>query len=344
MNDFILEKIIEDILSIDKGILAEVLRLNSSGLSQIARQKTLNSGKLDLLYMYENELLLIELKAVEFYERSIQQISNYYSDLINLQKQNKLINAKIRKILLVTKASDFSFRKCEGEEIQLVVYDPRSILLKYYENFKELAYFLKLQSGDYGVVRLGLVKSTLHLLSQGKNIQDICKIEGKSLNTIKNRLSIAVHLGIIAKFDRQYFLTDFGNTLLGEDSENVQDNFTEKQIDLLSNYLCENPFYSSITYTIYSIIESVFILAKSEYPVPFLVMQNYFVRSVGKWQTWKTEKARNTATYIFSNYACELGFLAKVDNCFYITPKGIRSILLLQLNRSLKLIKASDSE
>ena len=51
-------------------------------------------------------------------------------------------------------------------------------------------------------------------------------------------------------------------------------------------------------------------------------------------------RARQTATYIFSNYACELEYLVKVNNEFFLTPKGIQAILLLQLNRSIKLIES----
>ena len=63
------------------------------------------------------------------------------------------------------------------------------------------------------------------------------------------------------------------------------------------------------------------------------------MQSVGKEKTWKSKKARNTATYIFSNYAVELGLVSKIDNSFYINPIGLRSILLLQLKRSIKLIE-----
>lgn len=118
------------------------------------------------------------------------------------------------------------------------------------------------------------------------------------------------------------------------------DRLNERQIELLSSFVKENPFYSSITYTIFSIVESVFVLAKNMYPVPEDALQDYFVKSVGKVETWRTDRARGTATYIFSNYACELELLAKIDNHFYITAKGIQSILLLQLNRSLKLIES----
>ena len=84
------EKVIEDIFSSDKLLLAKILSVNPGDLNQIARQKRFDSGKkLDLLYMQGNELLLIELKAVPFYQDIIQQINYYYSELLKLQEQLK---------------------------------------------------------------------------------------------------------------------------------------------------------------------------------------------------------------------------------------------------------------
>jgi hypothetical protein len=340
MIDSISEKIIEDILSSDKSILSELLSVNPSDLSLVARQKTLRSGKLDLLYLCENELFLIELKVVGFYDDVIQQINGYYKDLKELQVQHKLIDSKIRKIILVTEAEPEDIEKCREESIQVLTYEPQFVLSKYYENFKELSYFLKIQSADYGVVRLGLLKSTLYHLSLGKSIVEICETEGKSEKTIRNRLSLAALLNLVVKFKQEYFLTDFGEQLLEIGDAKVEDRFNENQIELLSNFVKENPFYSSTTYTILAIVETVFILSKNTYPVPKDAVKDYFVKSVGKGQTWRKEKARETATYIFSNYACELQFLVKVANHFYISPKGIQAILLLQLNRSIKLIES----
>jgi hypothetical protein len=340
MNEFISEKIIEDILSSDKSILAEIISANPANLSLIARQKVLRSGKLDLLYLYQNELLLIELKVEDFYFDIIRQIDGYFQDLQELQAQHKLISAEIRKIVLVRDAKPEEVEKCKEHSIQLLSYKPQHVLSKYYENFREISYFLKLQSGDYGMVRLSLLKTTLQLLSQGKNIEDICRIENRAEKTIKNRLSVAALLGLVAKLRQEYFLTDFGEAFLEARDEQASERLNDRQIELLSNFVKENPFYSSITYTVFSIIESVFVLAKNIYPVPKDAVEDYFVKSVGKGTTWRTDKAHETATYIFSNYACEMEFLAKVDNHFYITPKGIQAILLLQLNRSLKLIES----
>ena len=89
MNSYLSERVIEDILAADKSILSEVLSVNVSDLSIIDRQKIVSSGKLDLLYLCKDEILLIELKIVPFYKDIITQINNYEKDLIDLQ--NKLV-------------------------------------------------------------------------------------------------------------------------------------------------------------------------------------------------------------------------------------------------------------
>jgi hypothetical protein len=333
------EKVIEDILSSDNSILSDLLSVSSSDLSFIARQKITKSGKLDLLYLFKNEIWLIELKVVHFYDEFVYQINSYEQDLIELQNQNKLIKANIKKIIIATSAKQNDYDKCSTNDIRLITYDPQYVLVKFYEHFKELSEFLKIKSGDYGVVRLGLLAQSLSLLSKGKSIKEISQIEGRSEKTIRNRISVATLLNLVIKFKHDFYLSELGNKFLAINSGLIDDRLSEEQINLLSSFVKENPFFSNITYTIYTVIETVFVLSKSNYPVPFKMVQDYFVKSVGKSSTWRTEKAKQTATYIFSNYACELDFLAKIDNQFFITPKGIQAILLLQLNRSLKLIE-----
>jgi hypothetical protein len=335
------ERVVEDILSSDKSILAEILSVDPSSLSLVARQKTLESGKLDLLYLHQAEILLIELKTVGFYPGIISQVNDYCEDLKELQRKHKLIDAVIRKIILVTDCSGSDTQKCKQESVDLIVYRPEHVLSRYYENFRELSAFLKIRSGDYGVVRLGLLKPTLQLLSAGNSIGNISKTEGKAEKTIRNRVSVAGLLGLTSKYKGDYFLTDFGSQFLeAGESGSVDDRLSTAQVELLADFVRDNPFYSSITYTLLSFVECVFTLAKSTYPVPLKAARDYFVTSVGKERTWRTEKARDTATYIFSNYACELLFVTKVGNEFYLAPKGVQAILLLQLNRSIKLIEA----
>ena len=64
----ITEKVIEDIFIANKSLLANILSVNQSDLNLIARQKKFENRRImDMLYLHKNELLLIELKAVQFY-------------------------------------------------------------------------------------------------------------------------------------------------------------------------------------------------------------------------------------------------------------------------------------
>jgi hypothetical protein len=187
------------------------------------------------------------------------------------------------------------------------------------------------------MVRLGLLNDTLKLLGEGLGIKEICRLEGKSEKTIGNRISVAKLLNLVVKHKNEYYLTNLGNRF-NELRDNTRHGLSQGQVELMSDFLSENPYFSSITYSVLSLIETVFVLSKNVYPVSKEAVIDYFVKSVGKATTWRTGKAKETATYIFSNYACELEFLIKINNQFYLSPKGIQAILLLQLNRSIKLI------
>ncbi|KKR96937.1 MAG: hypothetical protein UU48_C0021G0002 [Candidatus Uhrbacteria bacterium GW2011_GWF2_41_16] len=335
------EKVIEDIFSADRSILAGVLSVNQGDLSPIARQKKFDNRRiLDLLYLHQNELLLIELKAVPFYFDIIEQINDYQQELLKLQFQSKLIKAKINKIILVTDASKEHFIACEKEEIKLIRFDIEEILFKYYQNFRELSAFLKIQPGNWGVTRLYLLKNTLALLKEGVAISEICKIENKSIKTITNRLAVASLIGLLEKNKTGYSLTKLGKEVISKEDYTSEERFNAEQFDLISEFVKDNPFYSQITFSIMSVVDTIFILSKAEYPIKYEIFQDFFVRSLGKDKTWTKPRAQLTGTYHFANYAEELGFIQKVDNHLFLTPKGIQAILIFQLNRSIKLINA----
>jgi len=335
------ERVIEDIFAIDKSIIAAILKINPADISLLARQKEVASGKIDMLFLCRDELVLVELKAVSFYEKAITQINNYYSDLLNLQNENKLIKSPIRKVILATGCSSKDKIICEAEQIHLIIYSPQAILTAYYEDFKELSLFLKLQASDFGVTRLGLITSTLRKIGEGSELIDIAKSENRSIKTIRNRISVATRLNLTAKVKEKFYLTDMGETFISCANE-LEDRLSNEQIDLLQAFVRDNPFYSPITYTILGLVESVFVLAKNYHPVPESLVKEHFVKSVGKMSTWSKEKSKNTATYIFSNYAIELNFLTKINNNLFLSPRGINAVLLLQLHRSIKMIEQKD--
>jgi hypothetical protein len=309
------EKVIEDIFTADKSLLADVLSVNQSDLSLIARQKRFDDRRImDMLYLYKNELLLIELKAVPFYQDIISQINDYYDELLKLQTQSKLIKTKINKIVLVTDVRTHHYSLCEKENIKLIKFDLEEVLTRYYQNFRELAAFLDIQPSNRGVTRLYLIKSTLKLLSEGKSFKEICRIEGKSTNTIHNRFAIASLIGLVEKNRRNYSLTTLGKEIIKAEDKIFDERFNVKQFELISDFVKENPFFSQITFSVMSVVDTVFILSKAEYPVKYDTFQDFFVRSLGKNKTWIKPKAQLTGTYHFVNYAEELGFIQRIEN------------------------------
>ena len=337
----ITEKVIEDIFSSDKSLLADVLSVNPGDLSQIARQKKFDSRKkLDLLYLYQHELLLIELKAVPFYQDIVNQINDYYNELLKLQSQSKLIQGNINKIILVTRANKDNYKQCETEKIKLIEFNLEDVLNQHYQNFKELSVFLNIEPSARGVTRLYLLKSTLSLLNKRYSFEEICGIEKMAHNTIFNRLAVDGLLNLVEKNKKIYTLTEFGKRIIAAESKTVEDRFSETQFEMLSEFVKENPFYSQITFSIMSVVDTIFILSKAGYPVNYKTFQDFFVRSLGKHKTWKQPQAQLTGTYHFANYAEELGFIQRIRNDLFLTPKGIQAILIFQLNRSIKLISA----
>jgi len=337
----ITEKIIEDIFTSDKSLLANVLSVNPNNLSQIARQKKFdNKRKLDLLYLYKNELLLIEIKAVPFYQDIINQINDYYKELQKLQSQAKLIKCNINKIVLVTHANRNNYGECEAEKIKLIEFDLEDVLNQYYQNFKELSAFLNIEPSARGVTRLYLLKSTLNLLNKGYSFEEICKIENMAHNTIFNRLAVACLLNLVEKNKKNYTITELGKKIISADSKIAEERFNEIQFEILSEFVKDNPFFSQITFSIMSVVDTIFILSKAEYPVKYDTFQDFFVRSLGKDKSWKQPQAKLTGTYHFANYAEELGFIQRIRKDLFLTPKGIQAILIFELNRSIKLINA----
>jgi hypothetical protein len=184
------------------------------------------------------------------------------------------------------------------------------------------------------------MKPTLELLKQDKTFHEICLIENKSRNTIYNRIITACLLGLLEKDKDKYSFTAVGKEFVRDEDAVSSEQFNAKQFSLLSDFVKENLFYSQITFSIISVVDTIFILSKAEYPVKYEVFQDFFVRALGKDKTWKQPLAQKTGVYHFVNYAEELGFIYRVSDSVFITPRGIQAMLIFQLNRSIKLINA----
>jgi hypothetical protein len=163
-----------------------------------------------------------------------------------------------------------------------------------------------------------------------------------SESTVGSYLRFAEEMQLVAKRSRnEYTLTELGKKYVwNRDPKAPEDHISEEQAGVMQDFIIKDPFASRAIYGIYTIVESVFTLSKNTYPVPLDLVINYFRESSGKFFEWSSKKAALDGTKMYSNYATELGLIGQIGDKFYITPNGVRFILLLQLHKTIKTVDA----
>lgn len=338
------ESQVEDALVANLFLLQKILNLPSSDLKLIARQLRLKSGKqmVDILLSSGKNLCLVELKVTRFSEEFLKQILDYKIELINLQNAEELITGNILPFLLVTEASGRQINLARQNDVKLVIYKPIDVLKNYYENLSAIAPFLKIKPNDYGVFSLGLINRALLQLSNGVTKQeDIAEKTQLSKQSIYNHLRVAKEFGMVRERDKCYFLTDMGDQYVQACNKKVLiDRLNEKQIEILKQFVADDPFYSSTVFGVYSVVESAFLLSRNFYPIELSDLKSMFQNVSGKVKEWRAEKSLSTATYTFLNFAIDLELLGKIGQQVVITPAGFRFILMLQLHKSIEMIES----
>lgn len=337
------ENQIEDALTANLVFLAKTIKLPAD-IKLIARQLRLKSSeeRIDLLLSSGKSLYLIELKVVGFSGYWLKQIISYRNELINLQNAGELVLGEIVCFLLITYAKETDIKLAKQNGIDVIVYQPIDVLNNYYENLAAVAPFLKMKPNDYGVFSFGLISRALLQLSDGITKQeDIAEKTGLSKQSIHNHLKVAKEFGLARERDRHYFLTDIGDQYVQFCNKDIFiDQLNERQIEILKDFVADDPFYSSTVFGIYSIVESVFLLSRNSYPIELSDLRSMFQRVSGKVKEWQAEKSLSTATYTFLNFAIDLELLGKIGQQIVITPAGFRFILMLQLHKSIEMIES----
>jgi hypothetical protein len=164
------------------------------------------------------------------------------------------------------------------------------------------------------------------------SIEILSEKTGKSTSTVGSYLRLANELGLTNK-ESNVGLTDLGKAYVRLRDEKIN-RLNDNQVELLKEYIVKNPFSSPAMYGIYAAVETIFLLSKNFYPVPLNEAHKFFTTLSGKQSEW-AEKASNDAFRMYSNYAIDLGLLAKMDKDYYVSPAGIKFILLLELNKSI---------
>lgn len=335
------ESQIEDALVGVSSLASDLLNLEEEP-RLLARQLPLPSGRLDLLYAYENKLLLIELKAVKFQKKFLKQITDYQSDLASYQENGKLIKGDIDSYLLCTEATKPEQSLALEKGVRLGKYDPHYVLNVFYENFKPIVFFTETKPTDMGIWNLHLIHDFIYRLEDINSVKKLKSAVGGAGRTLYNKIKFASELRLInwSPNRQNISLTELGEKYVQNKSDELPDRLSEKQAEILRDFVMKNPYESSVVLGIASVVESVFILSKNCYPVPMASLIEYFPQSSGKHFDWKKQKARFSGSKMYSNYAVDLGLLAKTRDLVYLTPSGFRFVIQMQMHKNLKMFEA----
>lgn len=334
------ENQIEDILVSTPMLMKETLRLDELP-RLIGRQIILPSGRLDMLYAYQKELFLVELKVAAFQKKFINQVSSYRDDLLIFQQQGKLIQGHIQPFLLLPEISTTNKKLAESAGIICECYNPTSILKHFYsEKLRPITYFVDKKPIDIGIWNIHLINKFIYFLDKTTSINELLYAVGGSKKSLYNKIKFAYELGLLEWEPKNdlVLLSELGKRYVLAKDDYYNDALSDEQAKILQKYVIENPFSSSIIVGIASLVECVFSLSKTSYPVSLHQLEEFFTMFSGKSFDWQTTKAQKHGVKMYSNYATDLGLVAKTNECIFITPEGLKFVIQLQLHKSLKLM------
>lgn len=342
---FIRETQIEDILVNSPHLTKQVLGL-SDELRLVGRQIQLPSGRLDMLFSTMSQLILIELKVSSFQKQFIQQTLDYKHDLQTFQADGKLFDGEIIPYILIPHVTDFNRKLIKSKGIVCVTYNPEIVLDNFFNDLKtkSIASFVEKKPIDIGIWNIHLINKFIYELEHTNSLADLQIIVGGSKKTLYNKIKFSYELGLVQSVAKTDIiqLTELGKEYIKYKDTIFSDRLSDKQTELLRKYVIQNPYKSSVVLGIASMVESVFTLAKNTYPVPLEHLVDYFTYHSGKVFDWQTDKAKKHGMGMYSNYAIELGLLAKTDRSVYITPDGYKFTVQMQMHKGLKILDTLD--
>jgi len=331
---------IEDILVSSPSLMKETLKLDEEP-RLIGRQIIVPSGRLDMLYAYQKDLFIIELKVSPFQKKFVQQVISYRNDLQLFQKQGKLIQGHVQPFLLLPEISLNNKKNAETEGVICEEYDPETVLKYFYsEKLRPITSFVENKPIDIGIWNIHLINKFIYFVEKISSISELKNTITGSPKSLYNKIKFAYELGLLIWDSKNDYinLSELGRKYVCAKDDYFEDTLSEEQAKILRDQVIENPYNSSVILGIASMVECVFTLSKTSYPVALSQLESYFTIYSGKIYDWQTEKAQKHGAKMYSNYAIDLGLMAKTDNNVYLTPNGFKFVVQLQLHKSLKLM------
>jgi hypothetical protein len=330
------ESQIEDIFASQLDDVISILSLNEN-LTLIDRQKKLPSGRIDLLFISISSLHLLELKAVDSKIEYCNQIIGYRNDLLEMQLNQKIPILPLKSYLVCTKFINSHREYCVNNNIIPIEFSPYELLKNYYFKVKAISSLINVKPSNHGLWNLHLFNPILYAIEENSTIHSLSNLIGKSKSTVGSYLRLSNELGLTKK-GVFISLTELGLKYVKLKDDGI-DRLNDSQVELLKDHIIKNPFYSPAIYGIYAAVESIFVLSKNFYPVPLTEAHKFFTILSGKQSEW-AEKASIDSFMMYSNYSVDLGLLARMNKNYYITPSGIKFILLLELNKSILFVNS----
>ncbi len=332
------ESQIEDVFVTYLELLAQVLGCDHE-LRIVGRQLRLPSGRLDLLLTAANRLILVELKTVPFTDDALKQILTYTNELLGLQSEGFLLQAPIDPYLLVTDMSSEQQARCFADGVMAIQYSPEIVLNTFHSRLTSVTAFITLKPSDLGIWSIHLVNRVLYALPS--SVRALSTSLSLATKTLGNLLRFSKELCLVDRERDRYFLTALGEAWVsGRELESPAEWVSDAQAALLRDFIVRDPFATSAIFGIYTIVEAIFVLAKNAYPVASSQLIPFFKEFAGKRYQWAAQKTALHGVKMYSNYAVELGLIAEVNDAFFLTPEGLRFVLLLQLHKGIKLVDA----
>lgn len=334
------ENQIEDILVTCPILTKNILELDDEP-RLVGRQIIIPSGRLDMLYSYKTEFLLLELKVVSFQKKFIQQVLDYKKDLIQLQTLGKLLKGDVKPYLLLPNVTPSHVKLSENEGVICLSYSPEDVLKYFYsEKLKPITSFSEIKPIDIGIWNIHLIHKFIYELITTDSIKVLQnKVDGAN-KSLYNKIKFSNELGLLIWNPNSDYisLSELGKKYVNARDNNYSDRLSEKQVEIMKNYIMQNPYASSVVLGISAMVESIFALSKNVYPVLISQLQEFFTYYSGKIYDWQTEKAKSHGVKMYSNYAINLGLIAKTEKSVYLTPEGFKFVIQLQLHKSLRLM------
>lgn len=332
---------IEDILVASPQLMQRTFGLEAEPIL-IGRQIVVPSGRLDMLYVYQKDLFLIELKVANFQKKFIQQVLNYKNDLLCFQKQGKLMDGYIQPFLMLPKVKDDRSKKeIEANGVLLQEYEPEEVLKFFYsEKLRPITSFSELKPIDIGIWNIHLINKFIYFLEDTNSLKQLQEMVGGSPKTLYNKIKFASELGLVnwSRNSDYITLSKIGEAYVAVKDKYLDSTLSEDQVKIIKDFVIQNPYESSVVLGIASIVECVFTLSKTTYPVPLKQLEEYFTIYSGKIYDWQTDKAKMHGAKMYSNYSIDLGLMAKTDTSVFLTPEGLKFVIQMQLHKSLKLM------